>query len=154
MTKVLLDTNLLLLYLVGTCIPTKLDWKRLQAFDLEDFKVLNRKIANHAHVTLPNVMTEASNHFGSGHQEAFGGASYLLTWYMQKTQEVYVPSTAVVTGRDYVKLGLTDGAIIQRCLMDMVDVWTVDHDLYGILTSRGVLVHNLWHEKTPKTRRK
>ncbi len=154
MKRVLLDTNLLLLYLVGICIPTKLDWKRLQAFDLEDFNVLSRKIVNHAHVTLPNVLTEASNHLGSGYQEAFGGASRLLGWYMKTTQEVYVPSTAVVTGRDYAKLGLTDGAIIQRCLMDKVDVWTVDHDLYGTLTSKGVVVHNLRHEKTPKTRRK
>ena len=151
MRRILLDTNVLLLYLVGLSVPQHLSWKRLAEFDVDDVKRLQHEARGHTHVGLPNLLTEASNFLGSGKDEAFQGAAMLLGNYCQKLDESFLPSMGLAKHPLYTRLGLSDTAIY--CLSDSeMKVVTVDFELSGLLTEKGVHVVNLRHYKTPRGR--
>ena len=152
MTPVLLDTNLLLLFLVGGSDPARLQWKRLASFDHDDLVWLVKRVGKRPHVSLPNILTEASNLLHGRERETFAGASELLGAFAQRLSELYVPSRDAVRDPAYLRLGLTDAAI---CLMaqDNVEVMTEDHDLAGVLSGRRVRVTNIRHHRTPKRTR-
>ena len=148
MSRVLLDTNVLLLFLVGNGAPDRLTWKRLARFDLADVLRLNREIGRRRHVSLPNILTEVSNFLGSGRQEAMPGAAALLAAYCLGLQEVYVKSSEVVADAVYGRLGLTDTAIYRMAETD-TKVVTADYELAERLRLRGIKTLNLMHFKTP-----
>jgi hypothetical protein len=139
----------LLLYLVGNLDPGRLGGKRLTAFDIDDLKRLTEILRGYQkHVTLPNVLTEVSNMIGSGKQELVPGGCAALADYCYLAEEVHLASRGVVLHPEYMRLGLTDTAIISLCEQD-VTVLTIDHELHGRLISQGVAAINLLHFKTP-----
>lgn len=149
MKSVLIDTNTLILWIVGNLDPTRLGGKRLKEFDVDDLRRLTDLLLDfQRHVTLPNILTEASNLLGSGKQELVPGGAAALADYCHLAAELYEPSKGVVTHSEYARLGLTDTAIIALCDQD-VTVFTIDHELFGRLTSQGVQAINLLHFKTP-----
>jgi hypothetical protein len=148
LSRVLLDTNVLLLFLVGNRAPERLSWKRVAAFDATDVVRLNREIGRRKHVSLPNVLTETSNLLGSGTQEAVPGALRWFAEYCHDLVEIYVPSSGVVADEAFLRLGLTDTAISRMAERD-IKVVTIDHALSGRLKAQGLPVVNLLHQKTP-----
>ena len=113
----LVDTNLLLLYLVGE-LSSKLipRFKRTQAFKFEDFTLLKAIVDSFSVlVTTPGVLTEVSNLAGqlSGQVRTrfFGNFAERV----QLLQETHVPSEEVVRTQIFQRLGLTDSAIILAC---------------------------------------
>lgn len=149
MKSVLLDTNTLLLYLVGNLLPGLIGSWRLSAFDREDLERLNGFLGDSdRHVSLPNVLTEVSNLIGSGKQLRDRKVLDAFRAYCGFLDEIYEPSAAVVQTKHFERLGLTDAAIL-RMSRGAVTVFTVDFDLFGILSAKGVEVVNLMHFKTP-----
>jgi hypothetical protein len=147
--SVLIDTNTLVLLIAGSLAPDKLGGRRLREFDLDDLLRLREIVSDfQRHVTLPNILTEASNLLGSGSLELVPGAAAALALYCQRADEVYLPSVDVILSREYQHLGLTDGAI-HRIADPDVTVLTTDHRLYGHLTRKGLSAINLMHFKTP-----
>lgn len=145
----LIDTNTLLLWIVGNLDPGRLGKKRLESFDFNDLRRLADFLSGfQRHVTLPNILTEVSNLIGSGKQELVPGGAAALSDYCYFADEVFEASRGVVSRPEYARLGLTDGAIVALCNRD-VTVFTVDHDLYGCLIGQGVAAINLLHFKTP-----
>lgn len=65
-----IDTNLFVLFLVGTLDPGKIGThRRLQSFLREDFTILSAIIRRFKKIySTPNIMTEISNLIGSGRQ--------------------------------------------------------------------------------------
>lgn len=149
-STLLIDTNLLLLLLVGAVAPHLIGThRRLSQFDTADFERVAGLSEDHAsHVTLPNILSEVSNFIGSGRQQIAPDASEALAQYTRFVDEVYQPSLSVVDTPLYPRLGLTDSAIFMLSSKP-VTVVTVDHQLYGILAHNGVTAINLMHQKTP-----
>jgi rRNA-processing protein FCF1 len=149
MKSVLIDTNTLILWIVGNIDPGRLGGRRLEVFDIDDLRRLEAILSGfQRHVTLPNVLTEASNLLGSGKQELVRGGAAALADYCRFADEVYEASRGVVEHPEYARLGLTDAAIATLCDQETV-VLTIDHELHGRLISSGVQAVNLLHSKTP-----
>ena len=152
MKSLLLYTNVLLLYLIGNRRPELIGEKRLKQFDSTDRQKTNelcKKYSNHK--TLPNILTEASNILGSGRQEIVPGAAGFLKDYVRDVSEIFEASSVTVADPAYLRLGLTDAAILRLSTEETI-VMTVDFELCNKLEMRGVGVVNLMRLKTPNRR--
>lgn len=150
MREVLLDTAPLVLFIVGNLDRSRLGGRRLEAFDVDSLEYLNREVARFTrHVSVPNVLTEASNHIGAGNQQLAKGAADALGVYVERiVEEVYRPSGEVVTRNYYRNVGLSDAAILD-CLRHGMTVITTDHELYARVHDLGGSAINLFHRMTP-----
>jgi rRNA-processing protein FCF1 len=149
--SVLIDTNLLVLLAVGNVAPQQIGkHRRLKSFDAVDFAILLKAIDDFSrHLTLPNTFTETSNLIGSGERSIAASASLWLAKYALQVAEVYEPSEKVVQGAHYMRLGLTDVAIVAACRAD-VTVVTDDYALYGSVRAIGGQAVNIRHARTPR----
>lgn len=153
MKRVVLDTNQLLLFLVGNHTRDWMNWKHLQDYDADDLRWLNKEVKGATHCTLPNILTEAAYFLGSGSQYTLKGGWELLARYAQTSSEVYKPSHDVVADPTYARLGLTDAAI-GMLAKDKVTVITVDFELANRLVLDGLDAINPRHFKTPRKRKR
>ena len=140
---VLVDTNLLLLYVVGAYDARQLRrFGRTEQFDPDDFAVLYAFLQRFdLVVTTPHVLTETSNLVGqlSGHVRT--GCFALLKRVISLMREHRAPATTVVADPGFVPFGITDAAIAEASPGTYL-VLTDDLPLYGYLGSRGVDVLN------------
>jgi hypothetical protein len=150
----MLDAGPLVLLLGGTLRPDKVGTGR--RFGKYNKPMYDRLLAevNGAlgHISLPNILTEASNHLGSGKQEHVDGGAAALAAYAKALEELYLPSERVVEEAVYFKVGLTDAAIFScraRLVQDRVRVYTEDFELYQRLCSVNVDCVNIMHWRTP-----
>lgn len=107
------------------------------------------------HVSLPNVLTEASNHLGAGQQQHVDNSAQALSAYILNLEEIYQPSRDVTRISEYMSVGLADAAIITcapRLKKDRVTVFTQDWELYNRLSKLEVDCVNIMHWATPKTK--
>lgn len=92
---VVIDTNLLLVYLVG-CVDPQLitKFKKTNSrYCAEDFKILNDLIKKF--VTTPNILTEVSNLGGHLKDNAKNRFFALLARFIQQTPEKYIQSSEI-----------------------------------------------------------
>ena len=90
--RLLLDTNVLLLLVVGLLRRDRIGGKRLEKFTDGDFlKVAGWAAEFPKHVSLPNILTETANLLGDARQELVLGGLEALATYVSKLDEVYVP---------------------------------------------------------------
>jgi len=126
----LVDTNLLLLYLIGR------NFKRTQAYTIEDFDLLERFMAEFkALITTPHVLTEVSN-LGDLHgpeREAFRS---LFVRTVERSIEHYHESRSVVNESCFRRLGLTDAGISALASHGFLFL-TDDLDLYLTLAKQA-----------------
>jgi hypothetical protein len=148
----LVDTNLLLLYLVGKSdsriIPR---FSRTQKYTVDDFQMLSKLLESFfsAVATTPNILTEVSNlvtKLPDNERPAFFDE---MKRSVAVLDETHCPSRIVVTDRNYRKLGLTDAAILS--FPRDVLVLTDDLPLYQVLSSRGRDVINFTHIRAAMT---
>jgi rRNA-processing protein FCF1 len=142
---VLLDTNLLVLYLIGKVNPRRiLNHKRTASYDLDDFKLLDFLIGRFGRlVASPHVLSQTSD------LAAFDGAERskcrsIFRTLIQGMDERYDESRLVVDDPIFSYLGLADAAIAvasQNNLLALTD----DLDLHRALTRRGVDALNFNH---------
>lgn len=113
----LVDTNLLLLYLIGELDPELIPrFKRTQGYKISDFQHVKTFIDFFPTVvTLPNILTEVSNLAGQLREDLrflffarFAGA-------IQKMREEFVFANDAASHASFQSLGLTDSAIILAC---------------------------------------
>lgn len=128
----LIDANLLLLYLVGNCsIDSIAKSNRLKQYSAENFQDLKKFIhaANKIYVT-PNIMTEISNLID------FTG-QLLIDFYnvfrefmsLENVEEISLESKAISSRDEFLIYGLTDSGInslAKKCL-----ILTDDSKLYA-----------------------
>ena len=140
--RVLLDTNLLLLFLIGSFERTRIGrFKRTAGFSEKDFDILAALVASfQVIVTTPHVLTEVSNlanslpeHLKTLWAEHFALRAATLT-------EIFEPAVEVMREESFLAFGLTDAAI-HRVSTDTL-VLTEDFRLSGYLISQGVAVLN------------
>ena len=126
-----IDANLFLLFVVGSVsqelIPKH---RRLRTFTVEDYGTLLNlfNLGERVYVT-PNTLTETSNllaqHGEPERSRLFSGLRYII----QHSQEVVVASAAASSNSAFVRLGLTDAALLEVATSATPPI-TVDLDLY------------------------
>ncbi len=146
--SVLLDTNLLLVFLTGA-IGSHLfsRFKRVRDYTIEDYELLVRLLGSFTVlVTTPHILTEASNLAnslsGSYRQEWFTNLSILLASEQKdvRLREQWLPASQLADLPEFIELGITDSAVTK--LASDALVVTDDYRLSGRLRSRGLGVLN------------
>jgi hypothetical protein len=142
---VLIDTNLLVLLVVGSYNSARIfSFKRTLQYTLDDFALLLKIMAFfERRITTPNILTEVDNLARQlperEHEFVAGAISQLLLNFL----EVYCPSLDAVRHHSYLKLGLTD-CVTLACASEILVV-TDDFSLSNRISSAGLDVLNLNH---------
>ena len=139
---VLLDANLLVLYVVGSRLPSLLgNHRRLKEFEPDDFELLKAEIAGRHLVSTPHVLAETSNLVRYG---ARTEATNALGATIRELDEEFCAARLLVEDHAFGRLGLADAAVLAAASRVEV-VFTVDMDLYLAMAYRGLPAINFNH---------
>ncbi len=142
----LIDTNLLLLYVVGMYDPDRIQiFKRTMAFTVDEFLLLATIFESFDKViTTPNVLTEVSNLSGQLPKNLH---SYFYSDFAARIPvlaERYTASGTISASAHFNKFGLTDSGIVDT-VKDSYLVLTDDLMLFGYLQNFGIDAINFNH---------
>lgn len=143
---ILIDTNVLLLYFVGSfardIIPT---FKRTRQFTVEDYQMLLRLIGQfRKRMTTPNILTEVSNLSGQLDESIHPAYFQKFAEHLTLLEEHYIESHKVTTHPHFTKLGLTDAGIF-TVVRGKYLVLTDDFRLSQSLQKEGIACINFNH---------
>jgi hypothetical protein len=136
--QILIDTNLLVLFIVGTVSREYISkHKRLTQFIPEDYDAL-LEILNQASslVVTPNTLTETSNLVAYIYEPARTEIFIIFQHFLNNRREIYIPSATVSARQEFIRLGLADAAMLEALSKDML-LLTTDLDLYLVALSLG-----------------
>lgn len=142
---VLIDTNLLVLLLVGLLNKRRIrQFKRTQNFTIEDFDTLSRLVDWFGKLfTTPHVLSQVSDLTDLPGKD-LGTIRSLFSDIVKQMEESYDPGTSLVADSLFSQLGLTDAAIATVCSRGIL-VLTADTDLQLALQGRGADALNFNH---------
>lgn len=145
----LVDTNLLLLLVVGSADRGQVArFKRTSKYTPEDFDLLVAYVERFEGLLVtPNVLTEVSNLAGQLTDPLRSDVFNTIGALALQVTEEYVPSATVVREPVFVRLGLTDIAILFAA-RERAAVLTDDLMLYLKLADSGISVENFNHIRT------
>jgi len=144
---VILDSQLLVLLVVGVTSRKYIGkHKRLSAYTADDFDLLCDYLTHfQSIVATPNTLTETSNLL---RQIGDPIRSEILTMFRllscEQAEERYVTSISVMDTLEFVRLGLTDSALLMVAT-ESHHLLTADFDLYLAATQRGLDAVNFNH---------
>jgi rRNA-processing protein FCF1 len=144
---IIVDTNLLLLLLIGSHSPTLISsFKRTTRYTSSDFDILVEALALFSTLlTTPHILTEVSNLAGQlgdpGRQEVMRDLAAIIA----VLSELQVPAEEAARDPAFPRFGLTDIAILQHASEGRYLVLTDDFRLSQYLASIGVEVINFNH---------
>jgi hypothetical protein len=142
---VLVDTNLLVLFLVGTVSRHRiLNFKRTGDFTIEDFDLLVRLIDWFGKlIATPHVLSQVSDLTDLTGNE-LTKIRELFKVLVETIEESYDASRLLVSDPAFKRLGLTDAAIATVCCRGVL-VLTADAQLHVALQERGIDALNFNH---------
>lgn len=145
-SPILLDTNLLLLFVVGTASREYVrKHKKLTEFTQEDYDTLKGLISRSPLVLLtPNTLTETSNLAAYIGEPARSAIFQVLRAIIVESQEVYISSRTAAERSEFIRLGLTDASLVEAST-DEVAILTTDLDLYLAALAKGSPAVNFNH---------
>ena len=148
--RLLLDTNVLLLVIVGQLKPSLIGThRRLKDFDQDDFVLVDQLSAQTLqHISTPHILAEVSNFLGSGSQELVDGGTSAMADYIAVLDEIYAPARDLAATIEFHALGLTDAAIYHLAQSD-TRVISMDFHLCNRLAAKEIDVINPRHFRTP-----
>lgn len=149
---VLIDTNILLLYFVGTVNRERISqFNRTEKFTPEDYDLLQRMMQQFQKiVTTPNILTEVSNLINQIKEPERSQCFLIFTRLTQGVldlDEIYIESKSVTAVEKFSKFGLTDCGILNLAKKQYL-VLTDDFKLANYLESEGIDVINFNHVRT------
>lgn len=144
--QLILDTNLLVLFVVGTASRKYIgSHKRLKQFSEQDYDLLLQAIGAASEILVtPNTLAETSNLAKNISEPAKSEVMSVLGQIISESPEIYVRSADAVQNREYIRLGLTDSALISASTENTV-LLTTDLGLYLALLDRGMNAENFNH---------
>lgn len=148
--RLLLDTNVLMLLIVGTWDRSRVGaHRRTAVFTASDFDLLKAEMGRYGVVvTTPGVMTEASNLLGNDFHEVVAGTMVGVCGPMV---EVVKPKEEVFGQEGFERLGFADASVL--AVMDEETViMTDDVGLYSQALYLGWEAVNFNHLRTPGRR--
>lgn len=153
-TGIFVDTNLLLLWLIGAIAPDRVaNFKRTDKFEAADFHLLDRFLGRfQVRVTTPNVLTEVSSLANSLSGETRAEFAELLSRVVRTIDERYVESASITNVTALEKFGLTDCGILSVASGPYL-LLTDDFRLANLVNSRGGDAINFAHLQSANWRR-
>jgi rRNA-processing protein FCF1 len=146
-TGLLVDTNLLVLFIVGRVNRNRIDnFKRTSKYSKEDFDLLLRVISGLGKplYTVAHVLAEVSNLTVLQGPERLR-ARQILKETVAVLQEPEIASVRATGAKEYPALGLVDAAIAIVARENDCAVLTDDLDLYVALINQGIPAFNFTH---------
>jgi hypothetical protein len=148
--SIILDACLLLLLVVGTASRDYITkHRRLQAYTDADFILLTQILSRATKVIVtPNTLTETSNLAGYIAEPARAHIYELLRVLVEaaETEEQYIESKVATARTEFVRLGLTDSALLQLATESHI-LLTVDLDLYLAALKQGLKAENFTYHR-------
>jgi hypothetical protein len=146
--NIALDTNLLLLFIVGSVRPDFIPkHRRLGAYGRADFELLLEVVSKADTLcTTPNTLTETSNLLGYGVTNPL--RAELMTFFAQvigNAAETYVKSARVAANPRFFMLGLSDATWIEALDGKAAILLTADLGLYLAASHQGLSAINFTH---------
>lgn len=141
---VLIDTNLLLVLLIGRQRPEAVErFARTKGhYRAEDFAFLDQFVRRFSRIiTAPHILTEVSNLLPNGNLREFRDR---LRQEAELYEELQCEARRTVLDTAFHRFGLTD-TVIALLACGQLLVLTDDFPLYGLLAKRGVDVINFNH---------
>lgn len=141
--SIILDSNLLLLLVVGLTSPSYIaKHKRLREYNELDFDLLMRFIGSATKIVVtPHTLAETSNLIGYIGQPAREQIYLQLRLRLGAFDERYVESRSAGQRAEFLRLGLTD-AVQLDLLTDSHTLLTVDLELYLAACRCGLKAEN------------
>ncbi|HXW70360.1 MAG TPA: PIN domain-containing protein [Methylocella sp.] len=149
MTKIVLDTNLLVLLIVGlVCRGYIGKHKRLRDFSEEDFDLLRSFLAPASVIQLtPNTLTETSNLLSQINEPIRSQLFSKFRDLIGQFPESYIESRLGARQAEFARLGLTDSVLLMLSQDSSLILLTVDLDLYLAAVKRGLRAENFNHHR-------
>lgn len=149
MKQVIVDSGLLLLLAVGLT-DSKLiaKHKRTRSFEIEDFELLVSVLGRFDKVVVtPHIVTEVSNLASQTDQTTAMRIRATLAALLEVQEERYGASQLTVQHKHFLRLGITDCAILDLTSSEMPLI-TVDLELYLAAAKEGAVnFHYLRQER-------
>ena len=147
----ILDTNLLLLAIVGSLAPHLVGThRRLREFGPKDLPRLNAILSDFVKFfTVPNLLSETSNWIEQGDRQICEGATDAFSAYVATTEEIYFPSEKAVSYPEFRRLGLTDTVLLEMSRRGVTTI-TADFALANRLQQLKYPCINFNHLRTPR----
>lgn len=142
-SKVALDTNLLVLLIIGSVAEEEIGkHRRVRAFTTEDFALLLTIIEGKDIVFTPNVLTELSNLSRQGfNKDRARQITDKIAMLAARQQEIYVPSKNATSAKEFQWIGLADTAWLEIDDHETM-ILTTDAMLYNAALRRNILAAN------------
>jgi len=144
----LLDTNVLLLWLVGLTDPSLfITFKRVDVFSPDDFKLLAQLLKRFQKlISTPHVLAEVSNFVDQAPQHRRRELVASLRTFAQQNKEHYEAAITLTRRDEFAALGLTDTGL--AALSAEAVVITTDFHLSARIVTLGGHVLNFNHHRS------
>jgi hypothetical protein len=131
---VIIDTGVLLLYIVGSINPSLIrNYARTASYDENDFiEVSKFTDLFDKKITTPHILTETSDLLKDGYD-----MHKALKGFICSSEEKFIESREIAECESYTRFGLADSSIIEIARNSHL-IFTADNRLYGYLTSMGI----------------
>lgn len=133
-----IDANLLVLLVVGNVGNDLIGrHRRLAGYTADDYTLLRDQLGRVRQTfVMPNTLTEASNLLAQHREPQRSRFLEELRSIIETGEEIVVASVDASQNDAFLKLGLTDAALLERVSAD-TPVLTVDVDLYLAALAKG-----------------
>jgi hypothetical protein len=144
---ILIDSNLLVLLLVGLYRPDRIQThKRTDKYTVADFVIVKQFAEAFARrITTPHLLTEVNSLSRQLPNKEHDALALISAHLFTAQLEIYVPSAEAVRHSRFPMLGLTDCTTIIAAQQEDVLVLTDEYELTGIMDHLGLAVINLNH---------
>lgn len=146
LTKILLDTNLLVLLIVGrTDRSLILKHKKTRTFEEADYDLLVGILSSYNAIAVtPHILAEASSLVSLIGEPALSSVRLTFSNLIQGQEEIYLASRDSTKHPAFIRLGLTDVSILQVIRSD-IPLLTTDVGLYLEASKTNPLAMNFNH---------
>lgn len=146
MASALIDTNLLLLLVVGITNKEYIQsHKRTRQFDKEGFFELEKLLSPFSSIWITShCLAETSNLLKQTNQNQANELLYTLSKVCEIFNESHRQKSLIFTDKHYLRLGVADTGFLQKA-KKVSWSFTADHDLYQSISSTGSKVVNFHH---------
>jgi len=143
---IILDTNLLLLLIVGTADRAYIGkHRRLQGYSDADFTILVTLISSSPKIVVtPNTLTETSNLLRYIAEPARTHLCEFFRIMITAAGESYIESSRAAGREEFPRLGLADAVLLELADRSHT-LLTADLDLYLAALARGFSAENFNH---------
>jgi hypothetical protein len=138
MTRIIaLDANVIMLLVVGLTDKRWIEAHKRISYTVKDFETLVAIISKYDEiVVIPNALSEAANLLEYINEPARSQIFVRFRDFIENTREIYIGSTLAAARTEFVRLGVTDSALLELA-RENVFILSADGPLYRAALAAG-----------------